>query len=479
VEKILSPDEWIGNVRKHKMKTATAFAVEDKIALKKSRASGLWAIANSIASKVGILGINAATGILTARALQPTGRGELAAMIIWSLFLASGTTLGVPSSLIYFLRRKPELRNEFTATSMFMAFSLGTLAASVGAIFLPSWLHQYSPELIRSAQWFLLFTPICSMTLAGRAILEATDEFSMSNVVQTFTPLATLLALIGFFLAHHLTPYTAGIAYVFASIPTFLLLMFRINLRVLRPRNMSVATAKMLLSYGVRSYGIDLLGTLALQVDQVLVVNMLSPKAMGSYIVVLSLSRMLNLFQNSVVMVLFPKAAGKDTETILELTELSARLSTTITAACGLFVCLIGPFLLKLLYGSEYVESVNALRVLVTEVTISGLVFVLAQAFMACGWPGTITFLQAIGLSLCLPIMYWLVPKWGVMGAAVALLVSTATRLMLLLFAFPIVMKTRLPRLLPHADDFRILFSLVSKNRNSASLEREQPVSLD
>ena len=39
-------------------------------------------------------------------------------------------------------------------------------------------------------------------------------------------------------------------------------------------------------------------------------IGLLSPGAMGSYVVVLSLSRMLNLFQNSVVMVLFPKAAG-------------------------------------------------------------------------------------------------------------------------------------------------------------------------
>ena len=421
------------------------------------RTSGVKAIGHSIVSKIGILGINAATGIITARALQPTGRGELAAMIIWSLFLASSTTLGVPSSLVYHLRRRPDLRREFTSTSLVMAFCLGTVATLAGAIFLPAWLHQYSPSLIRSARWFLLFTPICSMTLAGRAILEATDKFSMSNVVQTFTPLATLVALISFSLMHHLTPYTAGIAYVFASIPTFMLLLFRLNLQWMRPRYFRLEVGKLLLSYGIRSYGIDLLGTLALQVDQVLVVNLLSPSAMGSYIVVLSLSRMLNLFQNSVVMVLFPKSAGKSSGDILGLTEQSARLSTSITAVCGLAVCVLGPFLLRLLYGREYVGAVNSLRVLVTEVTLSGLVFVLAQAFMASGRPGIVTFLQAIGLSLSLPVMYWLVPKWGVFGAAVALLISTTARLILILFAFPIVLKTRFPNLLPRISDFEMV----------------------
>jgi O-antigen/teichoic acid export membrane protein len=236
-----------------------------------------------------------------------------------------------------------------------------------------------------------------------------------------------------------------------------MLLLFRLNLQWMRPRYFRLEVGKLLLSYGIRSYGIDLLGTLALQVDQVLVVNLLSPSAMGSYIVVLSLSRMLNLFQNSVVMVLFPKSAGKSSGDILGLTEQSARLSTSITAVCGLAVYVLGPFLLRLLYGREYVGAVNSLRVLVTEVTLSGLVFVLAQAFMASGRPGIVTFLQAIGLSLSLPVMYWLVPKWGVFGAAVALLISTTARLILILFAFPIVLKTRFPNLLPRISDFEMV----------------------
>ena len=42
---------------------------------------GFRAVAQSIASKALILGLQAATGILTARALRPWGRGELAAWL--------------------------------------------------------------------------------------------------------------------------------------------------------------------------------------------------------------------------------------------------------------------------------------------------------------------------------------------------------------------------------------------------------------
>ena len=53
---------------------------------------------------------------------------------------------------------------------------------------------------------------------------------------------------------------------------------------------------RQLFAYGIRSYGIDLCGTMALYVDQALVVRLLEPGMMGTYVVALSLSRMLNAF---------------------------------------------------------------------------------------------------------------------------------------------------------------------------------------
>jgi O-antigen/teichoic acid export membrane protein len=224
-----------------------------------------------------------------------------------------------------------------------------------------------------------------------------------------------------------------------------------------------------MLSYGVRSYGIDLLGTLALQVDQVLVVSLLSPSAMGSYAVVLSLSRMLNLFQNSVVMVLFPKAAGRSAEEAVALTGRSVRISGLITAVSGIVVCLTGPKLLRLLYGKEYVGAVGALRILVIEVVLSGATFVLAQAFMALGRPGIVTILQGIGLSLSIPMMLWLIPHYGIYGAAVSLLTSTIVRLLFICVGFRVFLKLSPPRLFPAMQDVRLLLRTVLSLRTEHS----------
>jgi O-antigen/teichoic acid export membrane protein len=419
---------------------------------------GSRAVAQSILSKVVILALQAGTGILTARMLLPVGRGELAAMILWPLFVASVTTFGVPSSLIYYLRHRPEERERLIANSFLMATVLGTVAAAIAALILPWWLHKYPASIIHAAEWFLITVPICSVTLVGRAILEASDEFSASNAIQTLTPFATLVGLLVFLSMHRFTPYTAAIAYIAASLPTFLFMIRHVRRAGLGQWSCNPSVMRLMMGYGIRSYGIDLLGTLALQVDQVLVVSLLSAGAMGSYVVVLSLSRMLNLFQNSVVMVLFPKAAGRSPEEVIALTGRSVRVSGLITVLGGLFVCATGPTLLRLLYGREYVNAVGALRVLVLEVVLSGATFVLAQAFMALGRPGIVTVLQAIGLSFSIPMMLWLIPRFGIYGAALSLLTSTVARLLFIYAGFRIFLKTNPPRLLPGREDVELLF---------------------
>ena len=178
---------------------------------------------------------------------------------------------------------------------------------------------------------------------------------------------------------------------------------------------------------------------------------------MGSYGVVLSLSRMFNLFQASVVMVLFPKAAGQTADRVLELTEQAARISTAITALCCLSVSLVGSLTLRLLYGGAYAGNSGTLRLLLIEVTVSGAVYVLAQAFMALGHPGVVTILQGIGLSLSVPLMLWLVPRFGIQGAALALLLSTIARFLFVYLGFRFILHLRTPRLLPQISDLHLL----------------------
>jgi O-antigen/teichoic acid export membrane protein len=426
-------------------------------------AGSVAAVAQSVGAKLFIIVINAATGILSARALQPAGRGELAAMILWPTFLSSALTLGLPSALTFRLKSSPEKQSTLLGSALVLAILTGGLGALIGTLFMGAWIPQYSQEIVFFARWFALNTPLAALLLVGRAALESRGHFGASNKVLVVPPALTLLCLVVFWRTGTLTPVTAAFSYVVVGVPP-LLWMLRRLWQMFRPSLTSfLDSTRLLFTYGLRAYGIDLCGTMSLYVDQALVVRLLEPKMMGTYVVALSLSRILNAFHASVVMVLFPKAVSQPPEIVREMTSRATRISTVMTAVAGVAIVSFGPFLLGLLYGREYTGANAVLRILVLEVVLAGATQVLSQAFMALARPGVITTLQVIGLLLTLPLMLILVPRLGIVGAGLALLLSTTARLVFVLASFPLFLKMRVPAVFPKFEDFRFLFSAASQ----------------
>ena len=439
----------------------------DAPAKMKKPISSATAVIQSVGAKFMIIGINAATGIITARSLGASGRGELAAMILWPVLLGSALTLGVPSALTYQLRHRPEQRSQLIGTALGIAFLMAVLGILVSFFFLPSWLSQYSPRTIMFARVYLLSMPLTTLLLAGRAALESHGKFTASNKLLITSPALTLIWLVALKFTHHLSPVSAAFAYGPVGIPP-LWWMWR-DLREDHPTfRRWREPAKLLFAYGIRSYGIDLCGTMALYVDQALVVRMLAPELMGIYVVALSLSRMLNAFHTSVIMVLFPRSVGAAPDQISLMTGRAVRVSTSMTAVAGLVIAWFGPQVLKLLYGAGYSHATQVLRVLVVEVVLAGATLVLSQPFMALGRPGVITSLQVTGLALTIPMMFVLVPRLGLVGAGLALLVSTVTRFLGVLASYPVFLKMPAPSLVPTVNDFSFIgLAIRSKSRRN------------
>jgi len=417
--------------------------------------SSAAAVLQSVAARGFIMGINALTGIITARALRPAGRGELAAMILWPVFLANALSLGMPSALTFQLRRNPAQQSHLVGAAFLLALLSSAAAALLGAWFMPAWIPQYPPRVILFARIFLFTAPITSLLAVGRASLESRGDFAGSNQFLIWTPALTLLALVGLLATHSMTPCSAALAYV----PTGILPLGWMLLRLAKAYRPSLvnfrASAGALFSYGIRSYGIDLCGTMAVYVDQALVVRLLQPDRMGTYVVALSLSRILYALHSSVVMVLFPRAVSCSAQMVAEMTSRAARMSTAVAVLGGVGIVALGPAVLNLFYGRAYRGANVVLRILVVEVILSGAGWVLSQAFMALGRPGVINALQITGLALTVPLMFLLIPRFGIAGAGAALLGSTIVRLIFVLACYPLFLKIPLPDLVPKLEDLR------------------------
>ena len=425
-----------------------------------SQSRGIRAIVLSMAGRVVIIAINAATGIITARSLHPAGRGEQAAIMLWPVLLANAMTLGLPSALIYYIRKQRESVAQFAGVALALAFVIGLVGALIAVLLMPTLLARYPSGVILNARYLLFTIPIGMVGLVARTVLEAEGEFSASIKAQWLSPGLTLIALVTLWATHLMTPVTSAMAYTLTVIPTSLWLLLRLRQTTAIAFDQKLSAARLLLSYGLRSYGIDLCSTLASYVDQALVVSILSPKDMGIYVVALGVSRMLNFCQASVIMVLLPKMAGLASPEVMQLTGRAARFSSLATAMCATCLYVLSPVAIRMLYGSSFRGAIPVLRVLLVEVTVAGTVMVLAQAPMALGRPGITTILQAAGLGLTIPLMLFYVPRYGIVGAAIALLASTTIRLFLILAAFPLILKLPTPRLWFNHNDLLEMYRL-------------------
>ena len=420
--------------------------------------SGLVATAQTLIARTSILGINLLTGIIVARGLGPVGRGEVTAMTLWPLFLAHLLTLGFPSSLTFNLRKYQNERGEFVGAALLTCTLLGIVGGAVGYAFVPYVLGPYGPDVIWAARLFMINVPVVLLMTVCYAILEATDDISASNRTRLLVPGITLMLLAAFALTGRLTSATAASAYVISGLPVFWMIARisrRTGLRV-RLRRLKEHLGR-LLHYGVRSYGVDVQNVLAMHLDQVLVVGLLKPALMGTYVVALSVSRMLMVVQMAINTVLFPKTASLPQKEVLAITGRAARVGATLSACGGAVIFVAGPWLIGLFYGPDFLGAVTVLRLLAVEVVLANVTLILAQPFMALNRPGLVAFLQSSGLLLCILLLVLLAPTLGLTGVGIAMLSATSFRFIGVLASYRLVLKTPPPRLLLRWSDVREL----------------------
>jgi O-antigen/teichoic acid export membrane protein len=437
------------------MAAGSAVAATNRLLFATRRGAG--AVAQTVVARFAIAALSLATGVLTARVLGASGRGEQSAMTVWPSLLAYLLTLGLPGAIRYWIRKAPERRSEFFTVSVVAAAFTSLLACAAGVLFVPFWLHGYSIDVIRAAQFLMIFAPEVMVGLIFTAMLETLGEFNVANASRYITAIATLVALVALAVTHRMTPFSAAVVYTAAPVLVAIWVGWRLRSHfTLRPFDPRPAI-RVLGSYGLRSYGIDLLSTISAQVDQVLVIGLLSAADVGIYVVALNASRVITILHGAVASVVVPSASGLETQAVTEMVGRSARISNAIALIFGALLAIALPLILPLFYGHAFDRAIPVAQLLTLEAVISGLASVLSQAFMALNKPGVVTILQGLGLAAILPLMLILLPTYGLVGAAIALLVSTAFRLALIIGSYALILRVRVPGIIPTADDVRRL----------------------
>jgi O-antigen/teichoic acid export membrane protein len=420
---------------------------------------GAAATFQTLLARLLVLALNIATGVITARSLGPDGRGEQAAIIMWVGLLSYSMTLGIPAALIYRFKNAADYaeRGRIFGAVIFLGGILGCIATAVGVLGIPYWMTHYPQSTVHAAQWFMVSAPLSLLMLFFTCALESIDDFSIANANRYLQPMVTL-GLLGILVGSgQLTPLSSAIAIILPTIPLFFITFFYLYKKLHPVWDDLFASSTSLLSYGIKAYGVDVINTLAGQIDQIFIVGMLPHRALGVYAIALAVSRMLFLVQTSTVVVLLPKITGRSLSDIVQTTGAVLRLGIAASLVLGSGMLIFAPSLLIVLYGQEFVSATGPLRILVVEAVLSNAVGIMSQAFMATGKPGMSTILQGLGLTSTIFFLLFLIPWLGVEGACWGLLLSTSVRVALMLSGFPLFLKVPPPSLIMTGADVKFL----------------------
>lgn len=304
-------------------------------------------------------------------------------------------------------------------TSLLMMVIILLLADDISA----RWFQDTVGSMPTLLKWFALAIPITFIAGISSGISQGLKVLKHRVLALQIFPTATMaLGLIVF--VYLFDPATAiGGAYLLAQIVSVAVALYLVT-RLL-PIHRSTHTPH---EPGMARFSLPLVGAAMITTalnwsDQLLLGVLIDSRAAGLYQPAIRTASMFSVMAYSFSSILSPLVSeheAKDNKAqISHLLKLTTRWSFTLTWSMYLLVMLYAPKVL-LVFGGDFLPMTNVLKLLVLGqlcVTLtSGVISVMTMT----GYPQYALFNSAIALAVNISLNLTLIPKYGIMGAAIA-----------------------------------------------------------
>ena len=409
------------------------------------KAAFLTAGANGLIAVLGFC-----TSTLSARLLGAEGRGELAAILMWPSAISGIAVLGLPDAVVYFSARDPERAGRYLSSALSCALLAIIPFSLLGYALMPVLLRAQRPMVVAEARWYMsLFPPI--IAIAGMLLisLRAGGHFLIWNVIKTFPGVALLVILMAASLCKLATPrFVAGgtlLSWVLIGVAE----IFIVARRIPGPYIPDVQKSNLMLRFGLPSVLGSLPQLLNYRLDQIMMASMMPARMLGFYVVAVAWGGALSPILTGVGSVLFPHIASEPSaERRAIVFPKAVRLSMLISLCSAAGLLIITPWGIVLVFGRMFLASVAPACVLVIAGAIATLNTVLEEGIRGLGHPIAVTRAEFVGLVVTFAALLSLLPRMGIMGAALASMMAYCTVFAVLLLESRSLTGCRLSNLL-------------------------------
>jgi O-antigen/teichoic acid export membrane protein len=400
-----------------------------------------------------ILLTNVVSSLIGARALGPAGRGDLLVVVLWPPVIAMLAGLGLPTAYRYWMAKEPERVSHLFSNALIYAFSAGLVGLALSELIIPHVVGERSADVLLLLRVYLFIVPNVLFTDLLRSLLEGSRRFGWAGLTRLIFFAMQAGGFAALWIAGRLTVATGAYTMVAAQTLSMSIALFAV-FRELRPHwNLSWTEFKTSMHYAVRDYPGGVADFTTMRMDQLMLGAMASNVAIGLYVIAVRLSEMTTLVAGAIGSALMPEVARlqKKGES---LWARSFRLAVYLNLLMIVPLWIGAPFIIKTLFGAQFVPAAGAFRWLLLAATVLGCGSIVISGLRGFGHPGLSTlarFSSAAVTAIVLPLM---LPRWGIKGAALASLLGYSAMLVVALIAFAVKRQVNLwTSLRPRRED--------------------------
>jgi O-antigen/teichoic acid export membrane protein len=386
----------------------------------------------TIATRFGLAILIFATDIVLARLLGPAAKGRFALVVLYSQLAALVVGFGMDAALGVVSARDPH-----TARRGFANALVWTAVAGGFAVVLSGWLYGLPTE-VRPAGPLASVIPNLSAAQFAYAALAIPGELFFSLGLYALLGRQRIVAYGSIRLLRRALLVVAVVAAA-AVARLSLDVALAINLVVLVAAGVAIlwvagrdgllggSPSGPLLGEQARFGSRALVGTLAerlqFRADAFLVNALRGVRETGVYSVTSGLAETLWYIPNALGTVMFSRAV-QPTADAGRIAAVLTRTTIAVAIATSIPAFILGPRLVELVYGAEFREAGDALRLILPGVVAYSVVAVLSRYIVGRGRPGTGTAVLLLGLVLNVASNLVLIPRFGILGAAASSSIS-------------------------------------------------------
>jgi len=352
--------------------------------------------------------IGLVTGVLTARILGPSGRGELGTIQLYGALASSILTSGMPIALTYFSLKYNRLSSTFFFSTIFISLILSLFIAPFFYFIIP-YLLRNSPNLIGSTQLYLWFIPLGIMTACLLAYTQGIKNIVLWNVSRLLGSLFWLFPILAiFFFKINLSAKDFSIIYLISIIIYIISLLIIINLYSTLKFRIKWNYCIKIVNYGISNTFYTFSQLSNTKLDLIFTSYLFTSKDIGLYIIALSWSTAHLPLTNAVSSIILPHLSNiKNSDHKFQFFNLTSRINTIINLAVAISLIIISPFVIPILFGKSYSESIHLSYILIIGTVFSNLKLTLGEALRSIGLASKLLKSEFIALILS-PILFYL-----------------------------------------------------------------------